>query len=309
MSAPSYLQELPAGWKTQSLAGARSRRATAFIATFRQRTPLVAALAALGAVGTGLPAGSACAQPASQAVVLVEYIAHASFRVRSPQGHTVVIDPYASRVWLGYDFPAELGASTVLVTHPHYDHDGGRFRGLDVPWEPDARVIDGPGEYEVGDLAVRGIRGKHADPYGKEFGQVNTIFVLETAGIRIAHLGDNGPLTEENVEELDRVDVLMVPIDGDYHILAESEIQAILTAVRPRVLIPMHYRIPALEPEPDSPSDLGPIDPWLDDKDGVQRLPTHRLELSAGWLSQAPSIVVFAHSPEVGAPSPEGEHP
>jgi L-ascorbate metabolism protein UlaG (beta-lactamase superfamily) len=272
-----------------------------------RRTRLLAALA-LSAIPAGLLPDTADAQPASQGSVLVEYIAHASFRVTSPAGHAVVIDPYASRVWLGYDYPAELGASTVLVTHPHYDHDGGRFRGLDVPWDPETRVIDGPGEYEIGDLAIRGVRGKHADPYGKEFGQVNTIFVLEAAGIRIAHVGDNGPLTEQNVREMGRVDVLMLPIDGDYHILAEAEIQAILEAVRPRLLVPMHYRIPALESDPESPSDLGPIDPWLDGKDGVRRLSSHRLELSSSGLSQAPSIVVFTHSPEVGASSPEGDH-
>lgn len=282
---------------------------TAALPHVRSRLPLLAALAvALASVGAGVP-GSAHAQPASQDALLIEYIAHASFRVRSPEGHTVVIDPYASRVWLGYDFPAELGASTVLVTHPHYDHDGGRFRGLDVPWGPGARVIDGPGEYQVGDLTVRGIPGKHADPYGKEFGQVNTIFLLEAAGIRIAHVGDNGPLTQANVEELGPVDVLMLPIDGDEHILAEAEIEAILSAVRPRVLVPMHYRIPDLESEPDSPSDLGPIDPWLYGQDSVRRLPTHRIEVTAGWLSHAPSIVVLTHSPEVGAASPEGDHP
>lgn len=249
-------------------------------------------------------------QSTDTGAVTVEYIAHASFRIRSPEGHSVVIDPYASRVWLGYDYPADLVASTVLVTHPHYDHDGGRYRGLNVPWDPDTRVIDGPGAYEVGDMFVRGLEGKHADPYGKEFGQINTIFVIEAGGVRIAHVGDNGPLTDNNVREMGRVDILMLPIDGDYHILSADEIEGILGAVRPRVLVPMHYRIPALESDPESPTDLGPIDTWLEGRIGVERLPTHQVDVTARWLSQAPSILVLKHSPEVGAPvSPQGEHP
>ena len=86
-------------------------------------------------MGAGVP-GSAHAQPASQDALLIEYIAHASFRVRSPEGHTVVIDPYASRVWLGYDFPAELDASTVLVTHPTMTTTAGAFADWTSPGGP-----------------------------------------------------------------------------------------------------------------------------------------------------------------------------
>jgi len=251
---------------------------------------------------------AASAAPAQEPdAVVVEYIAHASFRVHSPEGHTVAIDPYADRVWLGYDFPADFGASTVLITHPHYDHDGGRYRELDVPWPKETRVIDGPGRYSVGDLSIHGIQGKHADPYGKEFGQLNTIFVVEAAGVRIAHVGDNGPLTEDNVREMGRVDVLMLPIDGAYHILSADEIDRIIEAVHPRVVVPMHYRLPDLEIDPDSPSDLGPVDPWLEGREGVLRLETHTYELRRGDLERAPRVLVFRHSPEVPDPGSEGD--
>ena len=108
----------------------------------------------------------------------IEYIAHAAFLIRSPQGTEVLIDPYASAVWLGYDFPARYDPDALLITHPHYDHDGGRFRELPLWWDDSMQVIDAPGRHQVGDIAVHGIRGKHADPYGKEFGQLNTIMVM-----------------------------------------------------------------------------------------------------------------------------------
>jgi L-ascorbate metabolism protein UlaG (beta-lactamase superfamily) len=247
--------------------------------------------------------------PAQTGSVTLEYVAHASFRIVSPTGERLLVDPYASRVWLGYDFPTGEVPPTVLITHPHYDHDGGRFRNLPVPWDPTTRILDAPGTYRIGVVTVHGIEGKHADPYGKEFGQINTIFVIEAAGVRIAHLGDNGPLTAENVRDLGRVDVLMIPIDGQYHILAAEAIDAILQAVAPRIVVPMHYRIPELERDADSPSDLGPLDPWLVGRPDVLRLDTHTYALSAADLDRQPSVLVFRHSPRVHPPAKEGNRP
>ena len=132
------------------------------------------------AIGT-LVAALCCGASAIQATLSIEYIAHASFLIESPGGARVLVDPFASRVWIGYDFPEGLHPDAVVITHPHYDHDAGRFRGSPFPW-PEARVFDAPGEFLVDDVRLIGLRGKHADPYGEEFGQRNTICVIETAG-------------------------------------------------------------------------------------------------------------------------------
>jgi L-ascorbate metabolism protein UlaG (beta-lactamase superfamily) len=234
--------------------------------------------------------------------VAVEYIAHACFRIHSAAGARLLIDPYASRVWIGYDFPEGLATDAVLITHPHYDHDAGQFIGRKVPWISGLQVLREPGTNTVSDVRVTGIRGKHADPYGKEFGQTNTIWLLEVAGLRIAHLGDNGPLTPANLQELGHVDILMIPIDARYHILKVPEIQQIRSALRPRVLIPMHYRHPDLESSKENPPDLGPIDPWLEGQKNVVRLGTHRAIFAKGSLPPTERIVVFQHSPRIQAP-------
>lgn len=233
--------------------------------------------------------------------VAIESIAHACFRIHSAGGSRILIDPYASRVWLGYDFPEELATDALLITHPHFDHDGGEFIGRTVPWTPEVRVLRDPGNYTVADSNITGIRGKHADPWGKEFGQKNTIWRVEVSGLRIAHLGDNGPLTESNVRELDGTDILMMPIDAREHILKRDEIQAIRRAVRPRVLIPMHYRYPDLESSEDSPLGLGPIDPWLAGEKNVMRLESDYALFTADLLKSGERIVVFEHSPSVRA--------
>lgn len=234
--------------------------------------------------------------------IAIEYLAHAAFRIHSAGGSKILIDPYASQVWLGYDFPDSVATDAVLITHPHYDHDAGDFRGLPFPWDSTVPVFRDPGTYSVGEFTIRGVRGKHADPYGMEFGQINTIWMIEFAGLRIAHLGDNGPITDAIVREMGRVDVLMIPIDADYHIIDEAAIQRARSALRPRVLIPMHYRIPGLEASADSPSDLGEIEPWLVGKDNVTRVGGHLEIFRRETLPEAEQIVVFSHSPKVLRP-------
>lgn len=224
------------------------------------------------------------------AQVEIEYIAHSAFVVKSPAGTRVALDPYNTYRWLGYSFPNKVAADAVLITHPHYDHDAGYYSSPGTP------VFRLPGDYRIGDVRIEGIRGKHADPYGKDFGQINTVWLLEAGGIRIAHLGDNGPLTKEVVAALGRVDVLMIPVDGQYHILTRDQIEAIRSTLGPRVTIPMHYRISTLS---DLPESLGPIDPWLAGRENVRRLEGNRMTLTRSSLPQAERILVFQPSPAV----------
>jgi L-ascorbate metabolism protein UlaG (beta-lactamase superfamily) len=232
--------------------------------------------------------------------VAIEFIAHSCFRIHTAKGARLLIDPFASHVWLGYDFPRRLAADAVLITHPHYDHDADVLIGHQPPpWARDVRVRRDPGAYKLAGVTVTGIRGKHADPWGKEFGQTNTIWLLEVDGLRIAHLGDNGPLTEANLRELGRVDIVMMPIDAKYHILKEAEIQAIREALRPRILIPMHYRLPDLERSADTPQGLGEIGPWLAGQTNVVQLESNVAVFTAGSLLPSQVVVVFPHSPKV----------
>ncbi len=222
------------------------------------------------------------------AQVKLEYVAHACFVIESPQGVRILIDPYNTNRWLGYQFPDEMKADAVLVSHPHYDHDANYHVSFQVP------VFREPGTFSIGDVRLRGLVGKHADPYGKDFRQLNTIWVVETGGKRLVHLGDNGPLTEQLVKDLGTVDLWMAPIDATYHILKQAEIESILTAVKPRILVPMHYQIPELS----LMEDLGPIDPWLEGRSNTTRLSENRYQFEE-TLAVSTQILVFPHSPQV----------
>jgi L-ascorbate metabolism protein UlaG (beta-lactamase superfamily) len=234
----------------------------------------------------------------------IEYIAHACFVIESDAGERVLIDPFASRIWLGYDFPELPPVDGVVVTHPHYDHDAGRYRGQPWPWDAAVRVFDRPGEAWLGGIRILGVAGKHADPYGKEFGQLNTIFRIEVDGLSIVHVGDNGPLTEENYRDLRPVDVLMVPADSLVHILKNREIEAIVAALEPQVVIPMHYRIPELERDPGSPDGLGGIEAWLVGRENVWRMKNNiwSPELLPEARGDGPAVIVLPPSPSVVRP-------
>ena len=237
--------------------------------------------------------------------VLIDYIAHASFQLTSPEGTRVVLDPFNNHIWLGYQFPTGLEADLVLVSHPHYDHNA----SYSVDGDP--VVFRRPVNAQFNDVKVFGAQGRHSEPYGKEFGRHNTVWKIETGGLSLVHWGDNGPITEALVTALGNVDVLFLPVDGDQHILKDSEVGEILRRLSPGILIPMHYKIPSLSTEPRN---LGAIGPWLDrvsrteaknrtvgSSIKIRRSKASRLEIEKGTLPRVTEIVILEPNPRVTA--------
>lgn len=231
--------------------------------------------------------------------VKIEYIAHASFRITSPDGTKIIIDPYASNVWIGYAYPENLEADAIVITHPHYDHDGGEYRGLASPWDTPPKKFRQIGDYTIGDIKLTGVPGKHAGPYGKEFGQKNIIWIIEVGGLRIAHLGDNGPITDQIKNAIGKVDILMLPADGDQHILKNEEAIAFIDALEPRVQIAMHYCLPELQPEGKCPGGLLPIAPPLRSDIKVNNISGNMMTISKGDLPNVSEYWIFEPSPAI----------
>ena len=132
---------------------------------------------------------------------------------------------------------------------------------------------------------------------------MNTIFVLEIWGLRIAHLGDNGPLTPDNIREIGPVDVLMIAGDALYRILSPEATDSAIEALQPSIVIPMHYRIPALEQDADSPSDLGELGPWLEGRGPVEVAGSETVVLTADDMTGDRRILVLDHSSRIRRPS------
>lgn len=151
----------------------------------------------------------------------------------------IVIDPFDEEK-TGLKLP-NLSADILLVTHDHHDHNNVK----DVKGTP--FLIQVPGEYEIKEVFIQGIPSFHDDKEGKEKGQ-NTIYMIEAEDLRFCHLGDLGQkqLTDEQLEKIDRVDVLMIPVGGEYTIDSSSA-QKIISQIEPKIVIPMHYALPKLK--------------------------------------------------------------
>src|SRR5438046_3096229 len=80
----------------------------------------------------------------------------------------------------------------------------------------------------------------------------NTIYTIEAEDIRFCHLGDFGQkeLTDEQLEKIDRVDVLMIPVGGTFTIDGH-EAAKLIGQIEPKIVIPMHYALPKLKLELD----------------------------------------------------------
>jgi L-ascorbate metabolism protein UlaG (beta-lactamase superfamily) len=164
----------------------------------------------------------------------IKWFGHDCFRLRGREA-TILMDPVGKTT--GYALPKQK-ADIVTVSHPHPGHNAlgqvqdGYF------------LIDGPGEYEVSDVFIKGIRTFHDNERGQRHG-FNTIYVLELEDLRICHLGDLGhTLTEEQAELLDDVDVLMVPVGGG-NALDSVGANEVIGQIEPRIVIPMHFQTAA----------------------------------------------------------------
>jgi len=159
--------------------------------------------------------------------------------VKNLSGEPIVLitDPFDKSIGLN---PPRTRADIVTVSHQHYDHNNVSV----IKGNP--FIIDGPGEYEIKGITIEGVASFHDKKQGAERG-TNTIYVIEMDEIRICHLGDLGHiLTDEQLEKINNIDILMIPVGGIYTI-SWDEADSIVNQVEPRIIIPMHYHLPGLK--------------------------------------------------------------
>lgn len=172
--------------------------------------------------------------------MIIQYYGHSCFKISTkPAGRgqeeiSIFLDPFDKKIGLR---PPQGQANVVLVSHDHFDHNNVEA----LKGEP--AVLDIPGEYSVRGISVVGIASLHKEPKADEEKIINTIFILESEDIRICHLGDLGvDLSEKQLEEINGVDILMIPIGGNYTIDHKRAIE-LIKKIEPSVVIPMHYKI------------------------------------------------------------------
>jgi len=106
----------------------------------------------------------------------------------------------------------------------------------------DARLnIEGPGEYGIAKFDIKGIAAqRHLDAETEP--KRSTIYRVEAHDIRIAVVGNiYEKVTEEQLEELGVIDVLIVPVGGNGYTLDATGAVKLTRKIDPKVVIPVHY--------------------------------------------------------------------
>lgn len=153
------------------------------------------------------------------------WIGHSCFRLEE-DGYTILLDPYEDNKVPGLAAVRE-NANLVLCSHEHGDHNARQCVNL---------VAGGKNPWQITRIDTY-----HDDKKGALRGE-NTIHVLDNGSCRIAHFGDIGcPLTEGQAGQLQGLDVALVPVGG-YYTVDAPQAKEIMDTIRPRVIIPMHYR-------------------------------------------------------------------
>ena len=206
----------------------------------------------------------------------INWLGHSCFKIRGRQA-SIVTDPYPPD--LGYSL-GKPTADIVTVSHQHPSHN--YHQG--VGGEP--RLITGPGEYEIAGVLIIGIATFHDAEGGQKRGK-NTIYLMDVDGVAICHLGDLGHvLTAEQVEEIDDVDVLLLPVGGVSTINASMAAE-VIRQLEPKVVVPMHYKTPVLNRE------LGPVEKFLKEM-GIERLDSQpKLSLTPSSLPASTQVFLL----------------
>ena len=169
--------------------------------------------------------------------VRLTFIGHASFLIESPQLVRIVTD------YNDYQKSPVL-PDIVTMNHAHdthyTDHPDPTIKYVLRGWGPT------PDEPAVWDLKYRDVRVRNVptnirDWSGGTERYGNSIFVFEISNMCIAHLGHlHHTLTQQQLNEIGRADVVMAPVDGNYTLDLDGMME-VLTALKAQIIIPMHF--------------------------------------------------------------------
>lgn len=202
--------------------------------------------------------------PTPDGAVELAYFGGSAFRITSPFGLTMMIDPWRNPPWGNwdwylYDFPKE-SVDIALSTHAHFDHDALHLLSAGVILD---RLV---GTFTLADVTITGIADKHVSdsshnaydwadktrrltpmktsPPDNWRSFDNSILLIEVAGLRILHWGDNRPDPPDHVwDRIAEIDIALLPIDGSRHVLSDEQTQLVVSRLKAKVIVPHHYYI------------------------------------------------------------------
>jgi L-ascorbate metabolism protein UlaG (beta-lactamase superfamily) len=165
----------------------------------------------------------------------IEWYGHSSFLIHSGSQTKVVADP-------NFNVTPGIQADAVTVSNDHFTHNNtGAVTGNPIILRGITfRQTWNPIRTSVKDVTIVNIPSQRGAGWG---GVANSIFVYEMGSLCIAHLGNIGHLlTPEQEKVLQRVDIMMIPIDAMTN-LGFEDLLRLIEQVKPPIIIPMHYDV------------------------------------------------------------------
>jgi len=171
----------------------------------------------------------------------------------------------------------------VLTSHDHDDHNYTKdIKGNFIH-------IKQGGAYNVKNIIIKAISTHHDPSKGKERGD-NLVFVIEADDLTLAHMGDLGHTLEKGtIEEIGKVDVLLLPVGGFYTIDAR-EATIVMNDIGPAITIPMHVKTDKC----DFP--IAKVSEFTAGKKGVKAVKTSGIEINKTDLPAQPEIILMEYA-------------
>lgn len=184
----------------------------------------------------------------------IEWLGHASVKIRDSDGFLVYVDPW-SEVMKGDYEEADL----IISTHNHFDHfDKKMIQQLknrdtslicteesesNVPKGLEYRVIEPNRSVKVKSHKFRGVHAYNIDKFREPDTPYHprgfcTGVIFEMGGLKFYHMSDTDPIPE--LEDINGIDVAFVPVGGKYTMDQEEAIEAIMM-FEPDKVVPIHY--------------------------------------------------------------------
>jgi L-ascorbate metabolism protein UlaG (beta-lactamase superfamily) len=229
--------------------------------------------------------------------VKITFYAHASFRLEA-DGLAVVTDPYTPGPKPGSGFrPIDEPADIVIMSSSTDTFHSDPSHILGDPVVIDALELPPEGTTVKG-VPIRSFPAMESLTFDfqGEFGRnpdANALYLFTLGGLRILHLGDTGnPIPPEHLDALrGNVDILLA-LAGAHATIAYHDLDAAITAIGPRVIIPMHYY------SPRGWLQIEAVDSFLSryPDDMITHVGQPHLELTPTTLPPSPHIYVLEQS-------------
>jgi L-ascorbate metabolism protein UlaG (beta-lactamase superfamily) len=209
----------------------------------------------------------------------IKWLGHSCFKMTGSKEIRIITDPFDNTV--GYKMPKDK-ADIVTTSHSHFDHS------FTEAIEGDFEVINKVGNFYVKDMAITGIASHHDKSGGKKRGD-NVIYVFNIDDIKVCHLGDLGNvLNNKQIEEIGSINVLLIPVGGNFTIDATEAVE-VINQLNPSIVIPMHFKTPAV----NFPIDT--VEVFLQKIGGGEKLPSQVVEINKEDLNKQAKVYVLRY--------------